>query len=89
MKVKEFKKQLEEIFQILDNEEIFGDLLESGELEQHNHKDNIHDNFDCYLCFLFIPKGKVTINHLLNSYTEIKDFEKSFSDNLENYLMGN
>lgn len=90
MTVKELQDKLDNIFEILGNEEIFGDALKDGEFEKHNHKNDIHLNFECYLCFLNIPKvNKVTINHLLNSYTEIIDFEKSFSDMLHDYLMGN
>jgi len=89
MKVKELNKRLEEIFSILGNDEIFGDMLENGEFENHNHRNDTYLNYECQLCYLCIPKGKVTINHLLNSYHDIKDFEKSFGEMLHDYLMGN
>lgn len=88
MKVKELQNKLDDIFYILGNDEMFGNMLERGEFEFHsNHSKN--DGYECQLCYLNIPKGKTTINDLLHSYEEIKDFEISFERGIEDYLQGN
>jgi len=87
MKVKELKNTLEDIFYILGDDELFGDMLEHGEFEFHsNHSKN--GGYECQLCYLNLPKGKLTINDLLYSYEEIKDFKIGFERNIEDYLQG-
>ena len=85
LKVKELNKRLDEIFNILGNDEMFGYMLDEGEFESHV---NCNDNFDydCILCHLNLPFRKITINDLLDSYEFIKEYENRFSEQLENYL---
>jgi hypothetical protein len=86
MKVKELNEKLDSIFNILENDEIFSNMLELGYFDDHRECKEHADYGVCYNCSLNFPSKKITINDLLDCEKDIKDYEKSFYLAYENYM---
>lgn len=88
MKVKELNKKLEDIFTIMQNDEMFGDILEHGYFEDHSTCKLEANSGECLLCIIGLPYNKIILNDLLECHKGFLDYEKSFHAVYESYLAG-